>query len=86
MKTINKILLILTSTVLTLPLQAQTNANSNSNIPTQFNEATVAQLQAEMASGSLTSVPTDQLLHHTHPRAGPTRCRPRRQFDHRAQP
>jgi amidase len=56
MKTINKILLILTSTVLTLPLQAQNNANTNSNIPTQFNEATVAQLQAEMASGSLTSV------------------------------
>src|ERR1700730_5095580 len=56
MKTINKILLILTSTLLTLPLQAQNNASSNSNIPTQFNEATVAQLQAEMASGSLTSV------------------------------
>jgi amidase len=56
MKTINKILLILTSTVLTLPLQAQNNANSSGNVPTQHNEATIAQLQAEMASGKLTSV------------------------------
>jgi amidase len=52
MKTIKKILLILTSTVLTLPLQAQ----NNGSVPTDHNEATVAQLQAEMASGKLTSV------------------------------
>src|SRR5215813_6436498 len=31
------------------------SSNDNSNIPTQHNEATVAQLQAEMASGRLTS-------------------------------
>jgi amidase len=54
MKTINKILLILTSIVLTLPLQAQNNGNGT--VPTQHNEATIAQLQAEMASGKLTSV------------------------------
>ena len=45
---IKKILLIIASTVLTLPLRAD-------SIPTQHNEATVAQLQAEMASGKLTS-------------------------------
>jgi amidase len=53
MKTINKILLILTSTVLTLPLQAQNNGNGN--VPTRHDEATIAQLQAEMASGKLSS-------------------------------
>jgi amidase len=50
MKTTNKILLILIGTVLTLRLQAQ------NNVPTQHNEATIAQLQAQMASGKLTSV------------------------------
>jgi amidase len=50
MKTINKILLILIGTVLTLPLQAQ------NNVPTQHNEATIRQLQEEMALGKLTSV------------------------------
>jgi amidase len=54
MKTINKILLILTSTVFTLTLQAQNTGNGN--VPTQHNEATIAQLQEEMALGKLTSV------------------------------
>jgi amidase len=44
------ILLTLISISLTLQLRAQSNA------PTQFNEATVAQLQEEMALGKLTSV------------------------------
>ena len=35
---------------------ARAQANIPPNVPTQHNEATVAQLQAEMASGSLTSV------------------------------
>lgn len=34
---------------------AQTTGGSSSNVPTQHNEATVAQLQAEMAAGRLTS-------------------------------
>ncbi len=50
MKTI--ILLILTCSVLALPVQAQNNAN----VPSQHNEATIDQLQAEMALGKLTSV------------------------------
>lgn len=37
--------------ILSTPARAQ-----ESDIPTQHNEATVAQLQAEMASGELTSV------------------------------
>ena len=49
MKTI--ILLILTCSVLALPVQAQNNAN----VPSQHNEATIDQLQAEMALGKLTS-------------------------------
>lgn len=40
--------------LLVSPLAAQTGG-TNSNVPTQHNEATVAQLQAEMASGQLTS-------------------------------
>src|ERR1700736_1310969 len=44
-----KILLILTSVTLTLSVRA------DDDIPTKHNEATIAQLQAEMASGSLTS-------------------------------
>ena len=43
-----KILLIIVSTILTLSLRA-------GGIPTQHNEATLAQLQAEMTSGKLTS-------------------------------
>src|SRR5437588_9442078 len=45
-----KILLILIGTVLTVSLPAQNNA------PTTHNEATIDQLQAEMALGKLTSV------------------------------
>jgi amidase len=41
--------------LLVSPLAAQTTGGNNGNIPTQHNEATVAQLQAEMASGRLTS-------------------------------
>jgi amidase len=41
-------------------LLAPTLAAAQNNVPTQHNEATIAQLQAEMASGSLTSV---QLTH-----------------------
>jgi amidase len=53
MKTMNKILLILilTSTALALTVRA----DDDDDIPTQHNEATIAQLQAEMASGKLTS-------------------------------
>src|SRR5437868_1747044 len=47
-----KILLTLFSISLTLQLQAQ----NNGNVPTQHNEATIDQLQAEMALGKLTSV------------------------------
>jgi amidase len=47
-----KILLTLFSISLTLQLQAQ----NNGNVPTQHNEATIAQLQAAMALGNLTSV------------------------------
>src|SRR6267378_8288921 len=53
MKTINKIFLILTSTVLAITIRA---ADREAGVPTQHNEATIAQLQAEMASGQLTSV------------------------------
>jgi len=49
MKNINKILLILTSTVLGLTVRA------NQPVPTDHNEATIAKLQAEMASGKLSS-------------------------------
>src|SRR5882762_44401 len=48
---IKTILLTLISVSLTLQLQAQ-----NGNVPTQHNEATIAQLQQEMALGKLTSV------------------------------
>src|SRR5437588_12957560 len=48
------ILLTLISTGLTLQLQAQNNGNAN--VPTQPNEATIAELQAQMRAGSLTSV------------------------------
>jgi amidase len=54
----NKILLILAVTALTLTLQAQPPGPPNPPgppIPTQHNEATIAQLQAEMTSGKLTS-------------------------------
>jgi len=47
---------LLLATLLALPLAAANAQNSSSNaVPTQHNEATVAQLQAEMASGKLTS-------------------------------
>src|SRR3984893_1145648 len=52
MKTMKKILLILTSTALALTVRAN---NDDEDIPTRHNEATIAQLQAEMASGKLTS-------------------------------
>src|SRR6202165_1076016 len=51
MKTMNKIFLIITSTALALTVRA----DREDGVPTQHNEATVAQLQAEMASGNLTS-------------------------------
>ncbi|HEX8837953.1 MAG TPA: hypothetical protein VF748_13505 [Candidatus Acidoferrum sp.] len=40
--------------LLVSPVLAQ-NTGTNGNVPTQHNEATVVQLQAAMASGSLTS-------------------------------
>ena len=40
---------------LLLPTSAAAQSTSSSSIPTQHNEATVAQLQAEMAAGTLTS-------------------------------
>src|SRR6267378_2481877 len=45
---------LLVALLLTLPLAAANDATQD--VPTQHNEATVAQLQAEMASGQLTSV------------------------------
>src|ERR1700704_3612498 len=51
MKTMNKIFLIITSTALALTVRA----DREDGVPTQHNEATVAQLQTEMASGELTS-------------------------------
>ncbi|MFL6531193.1 MAG: amidase [Chthoniobacterales bacterium] len=54
----NKTLLILTITALTLTLRAQdpnTPTRGGGPIPTKHNEATVAQLQAEMTQGKLTS-------------------------------
>src|SRR5437588_3170260 len=42
--------------LLALPLTATARNNNSPNIPTDHNEETVAQLQAEMASGKLTSV------------------------------
>jgi amidase len=53
MKTMNKILLILTSTAFALTMRAEHDGDNN--IPTRHNEATIAQLQAQMASGALTS-------------------------------
>src|SRR5258708_8610248 len=50
--------IFLLSALLALPLAAANDATRNSesaNVPKQHNEATVAQLQAEMASGKLTS-------------------------------
>src|ERR1700738_5616798 len=52
MNTLNKILLFLTSTAIALTLRAE---NDEDHVPTRHNEATIAQLQAEMASGKLTS-------------------------------
>src|SRR6188472_4318488 len=51
MKTIfQNIILILTAVGLSISLRAQNNA------PTKYNEMTIAQLQAQMAAGTLTSV------------------------------
>ena len=50
---------LLVAALLALPVAAANDATQNSdspNVPTRHNEATVAQLQAEMASGKLTSV------------------------------
>jgi amidase len=50
---------VVLAALLALPLAAANNAtrhNASQDVPTQHNEATVAQLQAEMASGQLTSV------------------------------
>ena len=41
--------------LLVSPLAAQNTGGNNGNVPTQHNEATVAKLQEEMASGRLTS-------------------------------
>jgi amidase len=50
---------VVLAALLAFPLAAANNAtrhNASQDVPTQHNEATVAQLQAEMASGQLTSV------------------------------
>jgi amidase len=52
MKTINLIFLVLVTPVLILTAQVDREAR----VPTRLNEATIAQLQAEMARGRLTSV------------------------------
>src|SRR5437899_202495 len=49
---------LLLAALLALPVAAVNDAighSASNNVPTRHNEATVAQLQAEMASGSLTS-------------------------------
>src|SRR5438477_661204 len=51
-----KILLILTGCIFALTAYGQGNAAGSNNIPTAHNEATIAQLQEEMALGKLTSV------------------------------
>ena len=48
--------ILLTLTLISIGLTPQLRAQTNANVPTQHNEATVAQLQAEMALGKLTSV------------------------------
>jgi len=53
MKTITT---LLTLTLISIGLTPQLRAQTNANVPTQHNEATVDQLQAEMALGKLTSV------------------------------
>jgi len=53
MKTIT---ILLTLTLISIGLTPQLRAQTNANVPTQHNEATVDQLQAEMALGKLTSV------------------------------
>src|SRR6266853_2603142 len=46
---------VLLLVALLAPVSAPAQSNSSRSIPTQHNEATVAQLQAEMAAGKLTS-------------------------------
>ena len=48
--------ILLTLTLISIGLTPQLRAQTNANVPTQHNEATVDQLQAEMALGQLTSV------------------------------
>src|SRR5213596_1438443 len=63
MKTIKPIFLILATAALILTVRADRQAgvptpraDRQAGVPTRLNEATIAQLQAEMASGKLTSV------------------------------
>jgi amidase len=49
-KTLQNIIVVLAAVGLSISLRAQNNA------PTKFNEMTIAQLQAQMAAGTLTSV------------------------------
>ena len=49
-------LLIAAALMMALSARADDNNNDDHGVPTKFNEATVAQLQAMMASGELTSV------------------------------
>ena len=48
--------ILLTLTLISIGLTPQLRGQTNANVPTQHNEATVDQLQAEMALGKLTSV------------------------------
>ena len=76
--------ILLTLTLISIGLTPQLRAQTNANVPTQYNEATVAQLQAAMASGKLTSVKLTE-FYLARIRAldqGPGR----RQLNHRAQP
>ncbi|MEO6969393.1 MAG: amidase family protein [Chthoniobacterales bacterium] len=52
MKTNSKVLLIAAIAALALPVRA----DRQDGVPSQYNEATIAELQAQMASGKLTSV------------------------------
>jgi hypothetical protein len=54
-KTLENIILVFAAVGLSISLRAQNNA------PTQYNEMTIAQLQALMAAGTLTSVDLTKL-------------------------
>ena len=71
-----KILMALVAAGLSVSLQAQNGA------PAQFNEATIAQLQAKMRAGTLTSVELTKFYLARIRRTRPERNRRRSQCNH----